>query len=463
MYKVNFKPLALSLIISLTGVMQLPLSAWAATDQAAQAAAQKGLDYLTASQQSNGSISGSSGATDWSVVALEAGRKDTASLRAGGASAIDYLKTDVPSATAPSTDVERKIIAIAAAGQDVKNFGGTNYVNRLLTYHTDHQIGNPTYLNDDIFGIIAAAASGQADLKSTAQDGLDYLLSYQKADGGFTYTTAPCGYFYGNPNNNPLTDPCDYDNTSDSNDTAAAIVAMYAAEQLGLTNSNLTSALNHAVTYLLSTQQSADGGFGYDGYGPSDYNSTAWALMALHTIGGSVQAQALQARDYLLLHQNADGSYDGYFGEDTTTTAHVAIALLGTTWLLRPAPLMPVTPSPVQPAGSDSQPVPAVAPSTSSIVTNASPAASKKLIVTSSSSGDTGLIAANTAPAADDTQSPVPQVKAATITAQPENKTAAPAVAKTSKINHAAIYGVAVLVLVASGWFVLESRQKQRG
>ncbi len=403
---------------------QMPLTALAATDQAALSAAQAGVNYLGANQNADGSISGSFGGTsDWAVMAIQADGKQAAAFSNGGASALDFMKTDVPGPASAATDVERKIIAIAAAGQDSKTFGGFDYDSALAGYHAGQQIGDPTLLTDDMFGVIAADASKDSALYSTAQDGLDYLLAHQGTDGGFSYTTNSCAY-------------CG----SDSSDTAAAIIAMQAAISIGLSNTNLTSDEAKATAYLLNTQQ-PDGGFGADIYSASDGDSTAWGLMALNSAGDAAGTQALAARDWLINNQNADGGFSygayGITASDTYTTAHAIIAILGTTWLLQPSPI------------HGSPPPPTVTPPSQATPAN------QPVIGTHTTT--------YTTPADTPDTSPAPQVKAASTPKPSSGKTVGPKFAGAGKTSSHNIYFAVLLGIIAVMWFAFEPRKNRRG
>jgi hypothetical protein len=399
-----------------------PITQTATSDQAALAAAQAGVNYLAANQNTDGSIAGSPGATEWSAIAVEASGQSASdfSNSSSGVSANDFIATDTPAPGAPATDVERDAIAVAATGGNTTDFAGTNYDATLASYDNANQIGDPTLLNDDIFGVIAADATQDPALKTEAQDGLNYFLANQGADGGFSYTTDSCAF-------------CG----SDSNDTAAAIIAMNAAVAMQLSNPNLAASQASALTYLLSTQQ-PDGGFGYDDFSPSDGSSTAWALMALNSVGETVQAQALAARNWLLADQNPDGGFSyGAFGitnSDTYTTAHAIIALLGTTWLLQPNPIRsePLIIAPTSAADKD--------------ISTSLPMATLASTITNPMTSTTPTSPVQT-----------PAQTVATTVAKPIH-IATKATNVTSKsTHHYVLYGVLVLALIAAAWYVLQS------
>lgn len=301
-------------------------AASAVTNNEIFAAADNGIRYLQNQQQPNGSVAGYGGETDWAVIAAAASGQDPDALTApGGASLLEGIKADALATASPATSIERRILAIEAADADSSNFGGVNYQNLLLAAHNNQQIGDPTLLNDDIFGILAALVTGNNDLVPVAQDALSYLLAHQSPDGGFSYTTNVCAF-------------CG----PDSNDTAAAIIALHVAQLVQLEDPKLITGEQAAISFLLPLQRD-DGGFGYDSFSESDGSSTAWALMALNILGDAVKPQADAARAWLMNNQNSDGGFSyGAFGitdSDTFTSGHALIALLGTTWVGYPAPL----------------------------------------------------------------------------------------------------------------------------
>lgn len=301
-------------------------AASAATKDEIFAAADNGVAYLQSQQQPNGSVAGFGGETDWAVIAATAsGRDPDALIAPSGASLLGGIKADVLTSSDPATSVERRILAIEAADADSSNFGDVNYQELLLAAHNNGQIGDPTLLNDDIFGILAAVVTGNDALVPVVEDAVSYLLAHQSPEGGFSYTTNVCAF-------------CG----ADSNDTAAAIIALHVAQLAQINNPNLAAGEESAIAFLLPLQRN-DGGFGYDSFSDSDGSSTAWALMALNILGDAVKPQADAARAWLMNNQNSDGGFSyGAFGitdSDTFTSGHALIALLGTTWVGYPAPL----------------------------------------------------------------------------------------------------------------------------
>jgi hypothetical protein len=426
MAKSSIKKSLVAGAVGLTLSLSLVPPAFAATDRQAWTASRAGIQYLSDNQGVDGSVSGFGGITDWAVIAAAASGQDASAFSHGGATLTDWMQANPLTSAALATDVEKRILAIAAAGEDTTGFGGVDYNALLAGYHNTAQIGDPILLNDDIFGLLAIAATNDEDLEEMAQDALDYLIAHQGADGGFSYTTDTCAF-------------CG----TDSNDTAAAIIALQAAEAMGLTSDGLADAQAKALAFLLTTHQT-DGGFSYDALSPSDGSSTSWSLMALNSLGASAEAEAGAARDWLLADQNADGGFSfGAFGtvtSDTYTTAHSVIALLGTTWLLEPEPMTePEEDTPTPPAPTP-KPVIKVAHEEKEIT----PAAATE----QTPSEEAQVLSEETAtPESEETTKPATDKKDATTkTVKAKSKT---------NLVLLAVFG---LVAVASVWFVLQSK-----
>ncbi len=363
----------------------VPLSSvatsFAATPTDIYTATDKAIAYLSAQQQPNGGIAGYGGESDWTAIALSANGGDASTFQlTNGTSLADFVSNEAtPTST---TGIERKLLALTALKADTTTLKAT-----LVAKYDGTQLGDAAYLNDDIFGILAIAATNDSSLYSIAQSSLNYVIAHQDpATGGFSscadITQQYCGV--------------------DSNDTASAIVALQVASTIGLTNTALQPSLALAEKYLISSEQS-DGGFAaYDTNGsPSDGDSTAWAAIAFNTIGDTTHADSAKA--WMLANQNTDGGF-GYVayhtpGSDTYTTPNAVLALLGTNWLLSPAPISrpaPVvqTPPPAPVPTPTPAPTPAPAPVTSPVVT---PVATTATVATPySTSSDTSAPSTDT-------------------------------------------------------------------
>jgi len=213
-------------------------------------------------------------------------------------------------------EYETPILAISALGMDANNFYGQDYVTRLKSFYSGRQLGDPTTLNDDIFGLLALTAAGIPQTDEVIVNTKNFITSNQNSDGGWSYTV-------GGP--------------SDSNMTAAAIAAL-AAFGASPNDADIQNSLNY-----LRTAQNSDGGFTYDpksAYGTaSDSSSTAWVLWALNSLNINHESWTKDGHtpdDYLASTQAQDGyfEYQTGAGENSfspITTAYAVIALAGKT------------------------------------------------------------------------------------------------------------------------------------
>ncbi|MBT6691245.1 DUF4430 domain-containing protein [Candidatus Parcubacteria bacterium] len=144
------------------------------------------------------------------------------------------------------------------------------------------QLGSADLLNDDFWGLMALKSIGQTDNIDTIKD---FILSAQNTDGGWGWSTTA---------------------GSDSNDTAAAVMALLDA---GFTSSD--AQLAAALAYIQTTQND-DGGFGYDVDSDSDGASTAWVIATLNKSNVSPSTWEKNNNNPVLFLeslQQADGSF----------------------------------------------------------------------------------------------------------------------------------------------------------
>lgn len=282
-----------------------------------QASINRGLNYLEAQQQTDGSITGFPGITDWAAIAFTTNNQDVDTVKNPTISLKQYLINNPPTSSSSASDWARATLGVLATGENPTNIGGVNYRQSLENHFNNGQLGDLNLVNDDIFGLLALLGAGSEAKSTTNQAILNFILSQQNDDGGFSWSTS------GN---------------SDSNDTAAAIQTLQAARKVRLGGAKVASALAKAKRYLYSTQND-DGGFGYDQPSSSDGSSTAWSLMALNAVGLDNSSRARNAKNYLVANQTNDGGYawQNAFGSDTYTTSHALTALVGKTWLLYPS------------------------------------------------------------------------------------------------------------------------------
>ncbi|MBU1203375.1 DUF4430 domain-containing protein [Patescibacteria group bacterium] len=150
--------------------------------------------------------------------------------------------------------VVKNILVLAAVGSQE-----TDSLNTLLSTLeaniNNGQIGSIDLLNDDFWGLMALSSVGHSSNIETIKS---FILSHQNNDGGWSWATT---------------------GASDSNDTAAAVMALL---DTGLNSSS--AEIQSALAYLRSLQNE-DGGIGYDAGSQSDGASTAWLISALNKAG----------------------------------------------------------------------------------------------------------------------------------------------------------------------------------
>lgn len=157
---------------------------------------------------------------------------------------LDYQTEDLMTAS-------KNILALAAIrSEDTDNIG--QLLSVIESSKNNGQFGSSDLLNDDFWALMALASVGQLSDTDSAKN---FILDHQNTDGGWSWSVS---------------------GTSDSNDTAAAIMALL---DLGLDASS--SVIIEALAYLQASQN-VDGGFAYDLDSSSDGASTAWGITALN-------------------------------------------------------------------------------------------------------------------------------------------------------------------------------------
>lgn len=165
------------------------------------------------------------------------------------------------------------------------------------------QLGQIDLLNDDFWGLIALA--GEGSKKEPIKIIQDHILKNQNIDGGWGFRTG---------------------GESDSNDTAAAIMALSAS---GLKKNH--PVIQAGVKFIKKLKNN-DGVAFSSKYKP-DAASTAWALSAFNRIGLHDQ----ELVDSMEKYKNLDGSYSWAAGGegDVTITSYSLIAVLKKSYPVR--------------------------------------------------------------------------------------------------------------------------------
>ena len=213
-------------------------------------------------------------------------------------------------------ELEAPILALTAMHEDPRTYPQSDLVQALESYYKADQIGDPTTLNDDIFGVLALVSAGVLPQEEIVASTSAYIEANQNKDGGWPFVI---------------------DGTSDTNTTAAAIMALIAS---GIPASDAHIVL--AVAYLHAAQN-PDGGLPYDPKSQwgtsSDASSDAWAILALTASGIDASAWTTASGTPLtdlLSYQMPDGYFEFQHGsgEDAfspVTTSYAVLALLGKT------------------------------------------------------------------------------------------------------------------------------------
>ncbi len=248
--------------------------------------------YLLAAQNADGGFGPAPGQpsaeleSGWAALGLAALGYNPAQVRGRGQSLIAYLRRGVGSARDPGS-VERTILAAVAAGADPRSFGGRDLLAALNAgIGRDGSVSDQTNLT--AFAVIALRAASVVPGPRT----LRWLVAQEDADGGFNFATAG--------------------GASDVDDTGAVLEAL-----AGDPRPLAARARRRAIAFL-RRQQNADGGFPTSPGGPSNAQSTAWAVQGL--IAAGVDAASL--------HRGGAPSPVSYLGSLIAPDGHIRYARL---------------------------------------------------------------------------------------------------------------------------------------
>ena len=178
-------------------------------------------------------------------------------------------------------------------------------LNSLLTVinnnFVDNQLGSSELLNDDFWGLLALSSLHSEDNISSIKE---FILSNQNEDGGWSWSVT---------------------GQSDSNDTAAAILALLETD-LTISSSEIVLALDY-----LHTVQNEDGGFGYDTNSESDGASTAWIISMFNKANIDINDWYVGDNNPILFLQSLqleDGSFTWLTGDEDGSSMVTSYALL---------------------------------------------------------------------------------------------------------------------------------------
>ncbi len=251
-----------------------------------QSEIEKAVNYLKSQSQ-----------TPWSTMALVANGETGINL--------SHLES-VPSEQKSPTTYAKYILALIAASKNPTDFGDEDYIEKLKSYYQNNQFGEENLINDDFWAILALGSIGQEKL-SMVQEAKEYILNNQNLDGGWGYNLS----------------------SSDTNDTAAAIIALLEA---GVSSSSL--AIQNALSYLKSAQND-DGGFPYLLDSSSDSCSDAWIISTIYKLGQDPTSSdwtknGKNPLDHLKSLQDEDGGFWWQTeGDNKFCSPYALLSLLG--------------------------------------------------------------------------------------------------------------------------------------
>jgi energy-coupling factor transport system substrate-specific component len=190
------------------------------------------------------------------VLGLAAAGRDPRRLRKGGRSPVDFIVRGIGQVRATG-DVERSILALAAAGRSPRAVGGRDLVTELVR----RRRANGSFgglVNQTAFAILALRSAGRPAGDRTVRAAAGWLGSQHNADGGFNFSGRGA--------------------TSGIDDTAAALQGLVAAGR------RRSKTVARAASFL-AVRQNADGGMPLEPGGESNAQSSAWAVQGLVAAG----------------------------------------------------------------------------------------------------------------------------------------------------------------------------------
>ena len=244
--------------------------------------------YISSFQRTNGSIPAFStiGSTADAVVALVVAHRGPTNIK----KALNYLARRVHDGSvdaAPAYDkvgLQAKIVlAVAAAGQNPRAFGGVDLVQAILdAEQPDGRYGSATGVFNHAYAMLALEAAGVPP----SANARGWLLDAQCGDGGWQYSgpPGPADDSHCVDTGAPLSDWF----ASDTNTTSLAVQALEAG-------SGAQSKVD-PFTFFDALRDDGFGGWGYTwAYSSTDANSTGLVVQAYAAAGHTLPVGALAA------------------------------------------------------------------------------------------------------------------------------------------------------------------------
>lgn len=244
--------------------------------------------YLQEDQNIDGGFGGSPGTqsspgfTAWVSIALAAaGINPQIQRKPGGGDAYSFLLAHAGQMSY-TTDLERELLVVDAAGASPHDFAGVDLVARILERELPepaaggiafpHEAGSKRPgMNDTIFAVLALSPIHELAVQAAVQQASTWIEHEQNANGSWPDVC---------PKTAPGCSPLGKEPQGESDMTAAALEALNAAGRHG------TAAQAQALTFLHTMQDAAEGGFvERPGEAEANVGSTAWAVQGLWAAG----------------------------------------------------------------------------------------------------------------------------------------------------------------------------------
>ena len=251
--------------------------------------------------------------TGWAMLGLEAAGRNPLDLDAGGENPVSYLRANAEKVRSTG-DIERTILALAGAGVNPREFGGRDLVSALRA----RRAGNGSFqgqINLTAFGIFALRAAG-ADGSELSRSAA--WLAGRRTGTGLGIPARP-----------------------------AERVRQHRRRAPGASRGGGRGRRGGRRAHYLSRAQSRDGGWALGESGPTNSQSTAWAIQGLLAAGrdpGSVTKAGHDPFEYLRARQASDGHYRYSASSDQTpvwVTGQVLVATSRETFPLAAVPRAP--------------------------------------------------------------------------------------------------------------------------
>ncbi|HWH11239.1 MAG TPA: prenyltransferase/squalene oxidase repeat-containing protein [Solirubrobacteraceae bacterium] len=298
---VRWAPIAAASLVALLVIAPLalaaaprppPASGGVATAAVQPPALRHGVIYLTRTQNPDGGFGAAAGQpsdelyTSWAVLGLAAAGRDPRSVVRDGHSPVSYMLAQAATLQGPG-DLERTLLALGAARVAPP---ASMRASLRAAQRKDGSFGE--LVNQTAFGILALRAVGTPASNPAIRRARAWLARQQNHDGGFNFAGRG--------------------GASGIDDTAGALQGLVAA------GTPRGGAVARAGTYI-ADQQNPDGGFPLSPGGPSNAQSTAWAIQALVAAGRTPARTRRRGSDTPLAYLDGLSVADGSVRYSATT------------------------------------------------------------------------------------------------------------------------------------------------